>query len=102
MKGNIIAAKSTNSFKDRFGARIDGEKYGGTLATATLSLVNEVKSIAGNVEAIITVYNKCKMMLIPMPIYQVLVGLVLESSVNAEDDKFIRKIEKFVANYYEV
>ena len=102
MKGNILAAKSTNSFKDRFGARIDGEKYGGTLATATLSLVNEVKSIAGNVEAIITVYNKCKMMLIPMPIYQVLVGLVLESSVNAEDDKFIRKIEKFVANYYEV
>jgi hypothetical protein len=32
MEGNVLAAKSTDSFKDRFGVRIDGEKYGGTLA----------------------------------------------------------------------
>jgi hypothetical protein len=65
--------RNPDFFKARFGVRIDGEKYekyGGTLAAAILSLVNELKSIAGNAEAIITIYNRCKMMLIPMPLYQ--------------------------------
>ena len=43
IKGNILAAKSKESFKETFGLTSDGEKYGGILAIATLSLVNEVK-----------------------------------------------------------
>jgi hypothetical protein len=43
--GNILAAKSEPSFKQTFGVVQDGEKYGGSLVVATLSLVNEVKDI---------------------------------------------------------
>jgi hypothetical protein len=42
--GNVLAAKSKPLFKETFGVTQDGEKYGGSLAAATLSLVNEVKS----------------------------------------------------------
>ena len=43
IKGNILAARSKQSFKETFGLVLDGEKYAGILAIATLSLVNEVK-----------------------------------------------------------
>jgi hypothetical protein len=42
-KRNILEAKSKQSFKETFGLVLDGEKYAGILAIATLSLVNEVK-----------------------------------------------------------
>jgi hypothetical protein len=45
IKGNILAARSKQSFKETFGLVLDGEKYDGILAIATLSLVNEVKDI---------------------------------------------------------
>jgi hypothetical protein len=45
--GNILAAKSKPSFKETFGVIQDGEKYGESLAAATLSVVNEVKGIFG-------------------------------------------------------
>jgi hypothetical protein len=46
-KRNILEAKSKSkqSFKETFGLVLDGEKYDGILAIATLSLVNEVKDI---------------------------------------------------------
>jgi hypothetical protein len=55
--GKILAAKSSPSFKERFGVDQDGEKYGGTLAAATLSVVNEVKGIFGEAQIIITIHN---------------------------------------------
>ena len=55
--GNILAAKSKPSFKQTFGVVQDGERYGGSLAVATLSLVNEVKGIFGEAQTIITIYN---------------------------------------------
>jgi hypothetical protein len=45
--GNILAAKSKLSFKETFGVIQDGERYGESLAAATLSVVNEVKGIFG-------------------------------------------------------
>jgi hypothetical protein len=45
--GNILAAKSKPSFKETFGVIQDGERYGESLAAATLSVVNEVKGIFG-------------------------------------------------------
>jgi hypothetical protein len=42
-KRNILEAKSKQSVKETFGLVLDGEKYAGILAIATLSLVNEVK-----------------------------------------------------------
>jgi hypothetical protein len=98
MSGNILSAKSRESFNKTFGLSRDGGKYGGTLAVTVFSLVNQVRNIAGETRAIITVNKNCKMMLLPLPSCQIMVGLVLESSINAEDDKIANKIERLVAD----
>ena len=53
-KGNILSAKSVESFKETFGITRDGEDYGGTLAIATLSVVNQIKDSFGKPQSIIT------------------------------------------------
>jgi hypothetical protein len=98
MKGNILAAKSKESFKEAFGVTRDGDKYGGTLAVAVLSLVNQLRNVVGEVQAIITIHKDCKMMLIPLPAYQILVGFVLQHSFNAEDYNLTHKVERLVAD----
>jgi hypothetical protein len=98
MSGNILSAKSRESFNKTFGLSRDGGKYGGTLAVTVFSLVNQVRNIAGETRAIITVNKNCKMMLLPLPSCQIMVGLVLESSINAEDDNIANKIERLVAD----
>jgi hypothetical protein len=97
MRGNILASKSKESFKQVLGITREGDKYGGTLAVAVLALANEVKEVAGEARVLITVYDKCKMTLVPMPSYEILVGLVLQRSVNAEDYVFAKKIERLLA-----
>ena len=97
--GNILAAKSKESFKEAFGVTRDGDKYGGSLALAALGVANEIKEVAGEALALITIYEKCKMMLLlPAPSYEILVGLVLHSSVNAEDYNIAKKIERLLAD----
>jgi hypothetical protein len=93
MRGNILAAKSKQSFKDTFGVIRDGEESGGTLAFTILSLVNQVRDVFGDAQAIITIHKKCKLMLLPMPSYEILVGLVIHSSANAEDGQIAKNIE---------
>jgi hypothetical protein len=93
MRGNILAANSKQSFKDTFGVTRDGEEYGGTLAFTILSLVNQVSDVFGDVQAIITIHKNCKLMLLPMPSYEILVGLVIHSSANAEDGEIAKNIE---------
>jgi hypothetical protein len=96
MRGNILAANSKESFKQAFAISQDRAKYGGTLAVAALAVVNEIRNIFGASKAIITIHENCKLMLIPVPSYQLLVGLVLQRSVNTED-KIANKIERLVA-----
>jgi hypothetical protein len=76
----------------------DGDRYGGTLAIATLSVVNEVKDIFGEPQAIITIHKDCKLMLLSMPSHDILVGLVVQRSVDAYDDNIANKIERLVAD----
>jgi hypothetical protein len=45
----------------------DGAGYGATLAIATLNVVNEVKDIFGEAQAIITIHDDCKLTLVSMP-----------------------------------
>jgi hypothetical protein len=96
MRGNILAAKSKESFKQAFVISQDRAKYGGTLAVAALAVANETRNIFGASKAIITIHENCKLMLIPVPSYQLLVGLVLQRSVSTED-KIANKIERLVA-----
>jgi hypothetical protein len=101
--GNIIANKSKESFGKRFeGVRsLENNRYSGTLAVAALSVATEVKDAFGEPQAIITIYRDCKLMLIPMPSYDVLIGLALEPSANIENNNnnntFVREIERLVA-----
>jgi hypothetical protein len=98
MGGNPLVAKSKESFKKAFGVTANQRDYGGTLALAVLSLVNQVSNIFGEAQAIITIHKNCKLMLLPIPSYQILVGLVLERSVNAEDRYIANKIERLIAD----
>jgi hypothetical protein len=101
MRGNILAAKSKDSFKQAFGVTRDGEKYGGSLAIASLSLANEVRDVFGEAQAIIAIYENCKMMLLPIPAYQILVGFVFQGSVNVEGYNIDNKIERLLADTIE-
>jgi hypothetical protein len=98
MGGNPLAAKSKESFKEAFRAAADWHDYGATLALATLSLVNQVRNVFGEAQAIITIHKNCKLMLLSMPSYPILVGLVLERSVNAEDHNIVDNIERLMAD----
>jgi hypothetical protein len=98
MRGNILAANSTETFKEAFAVSRDRAKYGGALAVAVLGLVNDIRTIFGPAKAIITIHENCKLMLLPIPSFQLLVGLVLLKSVNAEDHKIARDIEILVAD----
>jgi hypothetical protein len=98
MRGNILVAKSKEYFKREFGVTRDGDKYGGTLAISSLSVANEVRDVFGEAQAIIAIYENCKMMLLPIPAYQILVGLVLQRSVNAEGYNIANKIDRLLAD----
>ncbi len=97
--GNILAAKARDSFKERFFgvSRLLGTKYSGSLTIATLGLVNEVKDIFGEAQAIITVYERCKVMLLPMPLYDVAIGLAAERSVVTEDYSLAKEIKRILS-----
>jgi hypothetical protein len=98
MKGNILAAKSKESFKKAFGVTREGDKYGGTLAVAALAVANELKDVVGEAQALITIYKNCKMMLLPIPSFEIMVGFVLQPSVNAEGYNIANKIERLLAD----
>jgi hypothetical protein len=101
MRGNSLAAKSKESFKEAFGVTREGDKYGGSLAVAALAVANELKDFAGEAQVLITVYEKCKMMLLSMPSREILVGFVLQRSGNAEDYNIANKIEILLADAIE-
>ncbi len=93
-KGNILASKSNEYFKRTFSERKDlDKKYGGTLAIAALSVANELKELVGEAKALITIYRDCKMMLLPIPSYEIMIGFVLPSSTNAEDYEITNYVE---------
>ena len=92
----VLASKAKESFTKAFGIFQGGTKYGGTLGLAALGVANEVRDFAGQVQSIVTTYEKCKMMLLPMTTYDIVVGLVLDRSVNAEDYNIGKEIERLL------
>ena len=98
--GNIIANHSSESFEKRFngGGNLERNRYSGTLAVAALSIANEVKDSFGEPQALITIYRDCKLVLLPMPLYDMLIGLAFESSANIENNTFATEMERLVAS----
>jgi hypothetical protein len=102
--GNSLAVKSRESFKERFRVnRLEGSRFSGSLAVAALAVVNEVVEFFGEVKAIITLHEDCKLMLLPMPLHEVLIGLVLERSPDTEEEEEVgyhiaNKIERLMTD----
>jgi hypothetical protein len=92
--GNIMANKSRESFEKRFKgvSNLERNRYSGTLAVAALSIANEVKDAFGEPQALITIYRDCKLVLLPMPLYDILIGLAIENSANIENNTFATEI----------
>jgi hypothetical protein len=105
--GNIIANKSSESFGKRFEQvrNLEHNRYSGTLAIAALGVATEVEDAFGKPQAIITIYRDCKLMLLPMPLYDILIGLALELSANVENNNnnntFAKEMERLVARTLE-
>lgn len=86
-KGNVLSAKSMEAFKQIFGIDRAAGGYGGALVIATLNVVNQIKDTFGEAQAIITVHKNYKLMLLTLPLYDLLIGLVLERWADAHDDR---------------
>ncbi|MDQ3902994.1 MAG: hypothetical protein M3247_04965 [Thermoproteota archaeon] len=100
IKGRILAFRFKESFKKAFMAKsqmVDND-YGGTLALAALSVADEVQHIFGKAKGIVTIHTDCKLMLIPLLSFEILVGLVLELGVDADDGSLANNIEKIVSD----
>jgi hypothetical protein len=96
-RGNIIENKSRELFRKRFEVRtLEHNRYSGTLAITALSIANEVKDSFGEPKAIITIYRDCKLMLLPMPSYEIIIGLALERSANVDNETFPNEVESLV------
>ena len=105
--GNILAVKYRDSFREQFFevSRLIGLRYAGSLDIAILSLLNEVKDIFGESQAVISIYKHCRFMLLPMPSYQALIGVAVKRSVVTEEEKekeegynIVNKIERLMAD----
>ncbi len=94
-RGNILAAISKDSFKEAFRVTRNGDKYGGTLAVAALAVANELKDTFGEAQAIIATYKDCKMMLLPIPSHEILIGFVLERSAVPEDIASLIRLKSY-------
>jgi len=92
--GKILAVKFRESFGKTFRlSELVDNNLGGTLAVAVLGVVNEMREVFGRAEAIITVHRGCKLILLPLLSYQLLVGLAIERGIETDDDKVARYIE---------
>jgi hypothetical protein len=91
-----LATKAKDSFRKAFGSfyRQAGVQYCAILSLAALGVANEIGEYAGQVQSIITTYEKFKIMLLRMPAYDIVVGLVLSRSVNAAQEDYSNKIHK--------
>jgi hypothetical protein len=94
---NIIANKYSESFGKQFEVdRLEGNKYSGALVVAALRIANEVNDGFGEPQALVTIYRDCKLMLLSMPSYSILIGVALKRSPNVDNDKTIDEIGRLV------
>jgi len=97
--GKILAAKFRESFGKTFRLTdLIDNNLGGTLAVTVLGVVNEIRDVFGQAEAIVTVHRGCKLILLPLLPYQLLVGLAVERGLETGEDKVASYIKGVVAD----
>ena len=97
MKGNILAANS-EYLREALGVSVDEGKYDRTLVASALGLIHVTRDIIEEAKAVITIHKDCKLMLLPIPSFQILVTLVLHRSVDAADYNIANNIERLIAH----
>jgi hypothetical protein len=97
MQGKLLAANS-EYLREALGVSVDEDKYDRTLVAAVLGFIYLTRNIIEEAKAVVTIHKDCKLMLLPIPSFQILVGLVLHRSVNAEDYNIANKIERLIAD----
>jgi len=98
-KANTLVFKAKGSFEEAVSEAFkEGPKYFGPLVIAYLSIANEVREIVGQTKCIITIFEKYKTMILPLPTYGIVVGVALELWVDVEDGKLANNIEKLAAD----
>src|ERR671916_1294807 len=96
--GKILAVKFRESFGKAFRlSELVDNNLGGTLAVTVLGVVNEVRDVFGQAEAIITVHRGCKLILLPILSHQLLVGLAVERGVETDDEEIASYVRGLVA-----
>ena len=61
-------------------------------------MVNQIKVNFGEPQSIITHHKNCKLIVLNLPLYDLLVGLVLERWADADDDRIASNIERLIAD----
>ncbi len=98
-EANTLVFKAKGSFEKVVSEAFrEGPKYFGPVVIAYLSIANEVREIFGRTKYIITMFDKYKTMLLPLPTYGIVVGVAFGHWVDADDSKLANNIEKLVAD----
>jgi hypothetical protein len=85
MQGNTLASTSKESFySTKYDVTKDIHDTAGDFAIVILGMVQRMDEAFGSTEAIVSFYKKCKLMLVPIPSHQILIGLVIYRSSNEE------------------
>ena len=97
--GKILAVKFRESFGKAFRLTdLVDSNLGGTLAVTVLGVVNEIRDVFGQAEAIITVHRGCKWILLPLLSHQLLVGLAVERGIDTDEDKIASSVKGLLAD----
>lgn len=85
MQGNTLASTSKESFySTKYDVTKDIHDTAGDFAIVILGMVQRMDEAFGSTEAIVSFHKKCKLMLVPIPSHQILIGLVIYRSSNEE------------------
>jgi hypothetical protein len=85
MQGNTLSSTSKESFyTTKYDITQDIHDIAGDFAIVILGMVQRMDTSFGSTEAVVSFHKKCKLMLVPIPSHQILIGLVIYRSSNEE------------------
>ena len=85
MQGNTLSSTSKEPFyTTKYHVSNEINDIAGDFAIVILGMVQRMDKSFGITEAVVSFHKKCKLMLVPIPSHQILIGLVIYRSSNEE------------------
>jgi hypothetical protein len=85
MRGNTLSSASKDSlYSTKYQITKDIKNMAGSWAIVVLGMTQRMDQSFGSTEAIVSLHKKSKLVLVPVPSHQVLIGLVVYRSSNEE------------------